>query len=178
GTVVPDPLKPTTIYGVGYGAGQGNGMIKIDLATGQWGNVAPNFGVNSSLYVAGRDFWKRFDTVFEPKAMYVGYNCLLSTGDGAQTWKAFSPDLTKPRGERMTPCGVAPASAAAGAAGAAAPAGRGRGGRGANAAAPPTGTPPAAAPPAGTPAAPAATLAALPANARFIADFAISTVKK
>ncbi|HEX7721736.1 MAG TPA: hypothetical protein VF397_06230, partial [Pyrinomonadaceae bacterium] len=68
GTVVPDPLKPTTVYGVGYGAGQGNGLIKIDLATGQWGNVAPNFGTDSGLYAAGRDFWKRFDTAFDPKA--------------------------------------------------------------------------------------------------------------
>jgi photosystem II stability/assembly factor-like uncharacterized protein len=109
GTVVADPLKPTTIYGVGYGLGQGNGLIKIDLATGQWGNVAPNFGTDRSLYVESFDFWKRFDTSFEPKALYVGYNCLLVTRDGAQTWKAFSPDLTTPKGQPMVPCGVAPA---------------------------------------------------------------------
>jgi len=113
GTVVPDPLKPTTVYGVGYGAGQGNGMIKIDLATGQWGNVAPNFGTDANRYTAGRDFWKRFDTTFEPKAMYVGYNCILVTRDGAQTWKAFSPDLTTAKGQPMVPCGVAPAAAVA-----------------------------------------------------------------
>ena len=109
GTVVPDPLKPTTIYGVGYGNGQGNGLIKIDLATGQWGNVAPNFGTDRSLYAESFDFWKRFDTAFEPKALYVGYNCILVTRDGAQTWKAFSPDLTTPKGQPMVPCGVAPA---------------------------------------------------------------------
>ena len=109
GTVVADPLKPTTVYGVGYGIGQGNGMIKIDLATGQWGNVAPNFGTDRSLYAESFDFWKRFDTAFEPKALYVGYNCILVTRDGAQTWKAFSPDLTTPKGQPMVPCGVAPA---------------------------------------------------------------------
>lgn len=109
GVVMPDPLKPTTVYGVGYGAGQGNGLIKIDLATGQWGNVAPNFGTDANLYAAGRDFWKRFDTAFEPKALYVGYNCILVTRDGAQTWKAFSPDLTTPKTQPMAPCGVAPA---------------------------------------------------------------------
>jgi photosystem II stability/assembly factor-like uncharacterized protein len=109
GTVVPDPLKPTTVYGVGYGLGQGNGMIKIDLATGQWGNVAPNFGTDRNLYVEPRDFWKRFDIAFEPKAMYVGYNCILVTRDGAQTWKTFSPNLTAPKGQPMAPCGVAPA---------------------------------------------------------------------
>src|SRR5437764_185939 len=107
GTVVPDPLKPTTVYGLGYGLGQGNGLIKIDLATGQWGNVAPNFGTDANLYAAGRDFWKRFDTTIEPKAMYVGYNCIVVTRDGAQTWKSFSPDLTTPKGQPMVPCGVA-----------------------------------------------------------------------
>src|SRR5215813_3432013 len=85
GIVMPDPLKPTTVYGVGYGIGQGNGLIKIDLATGQWGNVAPNFGTDRNLYAESFDFWKRFDTKFEPKALYVGYNCLLVTRDGAQT---------------------------------------------------------------------------------------------
>jgi len=123
GTVVPDPLKPTTVYGVGYGNGQGNGMIKIDLATGQWGNVAPNFGTDRNLYVEPRDFWKRFDTAFEPKAMYVGYNCILVTRDGAQTWKAFSPDLTAPKGQPLAPCGVAPAPTPSPSPGAPAPAG-------------------------------------------------------
>ncbi len=108
GTAVPDPLKPTTIYGVGYGLGQGNGMTKIDIETGQWGNVAPNFGTDRNLYTEARDAWKRFDTEFEPKAMYAGYNCILVTRDGAETWKPFSPDLTTPKGQPMVPCGVAP----------------------------------------------------------------------
>jgi photosystem II stability/assembly factor-like uncharacterized protein len=156
GTVVPDPLKPTTVYGVGYGAGQGNGLIKIDLATGQWGNVAPNFGTDSGLYAAGRDFWKRFDTAFDPKALYVGYNCILVTRDGAQTWKAFSPDLTKPKGEPMAPCGVAPAAAAAPRPGAPAPT-------------------PGAPTPTPTPAAPAGGRPVPPGS---ISDFSLSTVKR
>jgi photosystem II stability/assembly factor-like uncharacterized protein len=153
GTVVPDPLKPTTVYGVGYGAGQGNGMIKIDLATGQWGNVAPNFGTDANLYAAGRDFWKRFDTAFEPKAMYVGYNCILVTRDGAETWKAFSPDLTTPKGQPMVPCGVAPAPTPA-----TAP------------------TPVAKATPTATPTATPATPAPTPRPS--ISDFSLSTVKR
>ena len=110
GTVVTDPLKPTTVYGVGYGNGQGNGLIKIDLATGQWGNIAPNFGADRNMYAEGRDFSKRFDTTFEPKALYVGYNCIVVTRDGGQVWKTFSPDLTIPKGRPMVPCGVAPAA--------------------------------------------------------------------
>src|ERR1044072_9490335 len=109
GTVMPDPLKPTTIYGVGFGNGQGNGLIKIDLATGQWGNVAPNFGTDRNLYAESFDFWKRFDTALDPKALYVGYNCIVVTRDGAETWKTFSPDLTTAKGQPMVPCGVAPA---------------------------------------------------------------------
>jgi photosystem II stability/assembly factor-like uncharacterized protein len=179
GTVVADPLTPTTVYGVGYGAGQGSGLIKIDLATGQWGNVAPNFGADSSLYTAGRDFWKRFDTAFDPKALYVGYNCILVTRDGAQTWKAFSPDLTSPKGQPMVPCGTATAAA-----------GGRAGGRGA-AAAPPTGTAPApatapATPPPGAPPARGAGAGPAPAagagagragGGGSISDFSISTVK-
>ncbi|HEX8072077.1 MAG TPA: hypothetical protein VF546_19165 [Pyrinomonadaceae bacterium] len=150
GTVAPDPLKPTTVYGVGYGLGQGNGLIKIDLATGQWGNVAPNFGADRNLYAEARDFWKRFDTAFEPKALYVGYNCIVVSRDGAQTWKAFSPDLTTPKGRPMKPCGVAPTPTPA---------------------ATPTPTPEAPTP---TPAPPAG---ARPTPPPSISDFSISTVK-
>src|SRR5438105_580170 len=156
GTVVPDPLKPTTVYGVGYGAGQGNGLIKIDIATGQWGNIAPNFGTDSGLYTAGRDFGKRFDIAFDPQALYVGYNCILITRDGAQTWKAFSPDLTTPKGQPMVPCGVAPTGAAAPRAAAPAPT-------------------PGAPTPTPTPAAPAGGRPNLPGS---ISDFSLSTVKQ
>lgn len=121
GTAVPDPLKPTTVYGVGYGLGQGNGMTKIDTETGQWGNVAPNFGTDRDLYAEGRDFWKRFDTAFEPMAMYVAYNCILVTRDGAETWKSFSPDLTTAKDQPMKPCGTRPAPEPAKASAAATP---------------------------------------------------------
>ena len=154
GIVAADPLKPTTVYGVGYGAGQGNGMIKIDLATGQWGNVAPNFGTDANLYTSVRDFWKRFDTTFEPKAMYVGYNCILVTRDGAETWKAFSPDLTAPKGQPLVPCGVAPSPTPA-----AVP------------------TPVAKVTPTSTPT-PAPTPTPFPTPRPSISDFSLSTVKR
>ena len=163
GTITADPLHPNIAYGVGYGAAQGGGLIKIDLNTGQWGNVAPTFAApgQPAPYAAGRDFWKRFDETFEPQALYVGYNCILVTRDGAQTWKAFSPDLTAPKGTKLVPCGAPRPAAAAGA-----PAGRGRG-RGAA-------TPPAGAP-ATPPAAPAGRGGGGGAN---IADFSLSTIKK
>jgi len=154
GTITADPLHPEIIYGVGYGAGQGgSGLIKINMATGQWGNVAPNFGADSSKYRQSRDFWKRFDTSFEPAAMYVGYQCLLVTRDGAKTWTSFSPDLTTPKGQPFVPCGTPPPPAPAAAVG----------GRGAAPAAP------------GAPAGGGGGRGGARAS---IADFSLSTVRK
>ena len=106
GTLTADPLHPEIIYGVGYGpGGGGGGMVKIDMATGQWGNVAPNFGADAQKYRQVRDFWKRFDP-FDQHAMYVGYQCLLVTRDGAKTWKAVSPDLTIGKEQKPEACGT------------------------------------------------------------------------
>jgi len=164
GTITADPLHPEIVYGVGYGAGQGGGtLIKMNLATGQWGNVAPNFGADAAKYRQSRDFWKRFDTAFEPTAMYVGYQCLVVTRDGAKTWASFSPDLTTLKGQPMIPCGTPPPPPAP------APAAAGRGAApGAPAAA---GTPPAAAAAAGGGGRGAG-------GGASIADFSISTARK
>ncbi len=49
GVITPDPKNPHIIYGVGYGAGGGgNGLVKINMSTGQWENVAPNFGADAT----------------------------------------------------------------------------------------------------------------------------------
>ncbi len=107
GIVRPDPKNPTIIYGVGYGpGGGGSGLIKINMATGQWQNVAPNFGADSTKYIAGRDFQKKFDIAFEPTALYVAYQCLLVTRDGAHFFTAASPDLTTSKGAPQIACGA------------------------------------------------------------------------
>jgi photosystem II stability/assembly factor-like uncharacterized protein len=109
GVVTPDPKNPNIIYGVGYGAGGGgSGLIKIDMKTAQWQNVAPNFGADAEKYHAGRDFQKEFDTAFDPGALYVAYQCLLVSRDGAHTFKAASPDLTTTKGATQQACGTAP----------------------------------------------------------------------
>ena len=70
GTVTSDPLDPNIIYGVGYGAaGGGSGLVKINLTTGQWENVAPNFGADATKYRSSRDAWRRIDP-FDPHAIY------------------------------------------------------------------------------------------------------------
>jgi photosystem II stability/assembly factor-like uncharacterized protein len=107
GIVTPDPKNPNIIYGVGYGpGGGGSGLIKINMATGQWQNVAPNFGTDSTKYAVGRDFQKKFDIAFEPTALYVAYQCLLVTRDGAHSFTAASPDLTIPKGAPQLACGA------------------------------------------------------------------------
>ena len=107
GVITPDPRNPHILYGVGYGPGSGgSGLIKIDMSTGQWGNVAPNFGPDERKYRASRDFEKKFDTAFDPSALYVAYQCLVVSRDGARSWKAFSPDLTTAKGKPSIPCGT------------------------------------------------------------------------
>jgi photosystem II stability/assembly factor-like uncharacterized protein len=106
GVITPDPRNPHILYGVGYGpGGGGNGMVKIDMSTGQWQNVAINFGADATNYRASRDFQKKFDTAFDPSALYVAYQCLVVSRDGAHSWKAFSPDLTTAKGAAQVPCG-------------------------------------------------------------------------
>ncbi len=107
GTITPDPRNPHILYGVGYGgAGGGSGLIKIDMSTGQWENVAPNFGADATKYRASIEFQKKFDTSFDPSALYVAYQCLLVSRDGAHSWKAFSPDLTTAKGAPEVACGT------------------------------------------------------------------------
>jgi photosystem II stability/assembly factor-like uncharacterized protein len=109
GVVTADPRNPHIIYGVGYGqGGGGSGLIKIDMTTGQWENVAPNFGTDATRYTAGRDFQKKFDIAFDPGALYVAYQCLLVTHDGAHSFTAASPDLTTLKGQPLSPCGTTP----------------------------------------------------------------------
>jgi photosystem II stability/assembly factor-like uncharacterized protein len=108
GIITPDPQSPHILYGVGYGPGGGGGsdLIKIDMSTGQWQNVAPNFGADATKYRSSRDFQKQFDTAFDPSALYVAYQCLLVSRDGAHSWKPFSPDLTTPKGKPEVACGT------------------------------------------------------------------------
>jgi photosystem II stability/assembly factor-like uncharacterized protein len=105
GVITPDPRNPNILYGVGYGpGGGGSGLVKIDMATAQWENVAPNFGHESDKYIASRDFQKEFDLAFEPSALYVSYQCLMVSRDGAHSFTAASPDLTIAKGAPPADC--------------------------------------------------------------------------
>ncbi len=78
------------------------------MTTGQWENVAPNFGADATKYTAGRDFQKKFDLAFDPGALYVAYQCLLVSHDGAHSFTPASPDLTTAKGAPQQACGVTP----------------------------------------------------------------------
>jgi photosystem II stability/assembly factor-like uncharacterized protein len=126
GTLTADPNDPNIIYGVGYGAaGGGSGLVKINLSTGQWENVAPNFGVDATKFRSSRDAWRRIDP-FDPHAIYTDMQCLMVSHDMAHSWSVFSPDLTTEKGKPQVSCGTQ-AHAAAAAAPPPSPAG-GRGG--------------------------------------------------
>lgn len=105
GVITPDPRNPNIIYGVGYGpGGGGSGLVKIDMSTAQWQNVAANFGSETSKYTAFRDFQKKFDLAFEPGALYVAYQCLMVSRDGAHSFTAASLDLTTAKGAPPMDC--------------------------------------------------------------------------
>ncbi|MGB6484306.1 MAG: hypothetical protein WBE86_12550 [Candidatus Acidiferrales bacterium] len=107
GVITPDPESPHILYAVGYGpGGGGSGLVKINMSTGQWENVAPNFGADATKYRSGRDFQKKFDSAFDPSALYVAYQYLVVSRDGAHSWKAFSPDLTTAKGAPPVACGT------------------------------------------------------------------------
>ncbi|HTX75703.1 MAG TPA: hypothetical protein VMD29_05800 [Terracidiphilus sp.] len=164
GVITPDPKNPNIIYGVGYGpGGGGSGLVKINMSNGQWENVAPNFGADSDRYTQGRDFQKKFDLAFDPGALYVAYQCLLVSRDGAHSWTAVSPDLTVAKGAPEVPCGTPRPQPKPAAAGKPAPAAKTLpAGKAAIAAANPSATAPAGPPPPPPPS---------------INDFSISKVK-
>jgi photosystem II stability/assembly factor-like uncharacterized protein len=106
GTLTPDPNDPNIIYGLGYGAAGGGGsVLKINLTTGQWENVAPDFGANAKKYHSSGDNWRRIDP-FDPHAIYIDMQCLMVSHDMAHSWKVFSPDLTAEKDKPKPACGT------------------------------------------------------------------------
>ncbi|MGH9467168.1 MAG: WD40/YVTN/BNR-like repeat-containing protein [Terriglobales bacterium] len=107
GRLAASPIHPNIVYGVGYGpGGGGSGLVRINMTTGDWENVAPNFGANAARYHQFTDFAKHFDTAFDPNAFYVAYQCLMETTDGAASWRIASPDLTTTKGQPQIECGA------------------------------------------------------------------------
>ena len=92
GTVTADPLDPNIVYGVGYGAaGGGSGLVKINLTTGQWENVAPNFGADATKYRYSRDAWRQSRSFRSARNLY-----RLAVPDGVARHGTFLEDHSVP----------------------------------------------------------------------------------
>jgi len=117
GTVTADPTNPDIVYGLAYGVEQGTtGTLKINVATGQWDNINPEFGVEAAKFGGeGRDQWRRFDP-FDPHTMYTDFQCLVVSHDQGESWSAFSPALTTAKGAPQEKCGTPATAPVAGAA--------------------------------------------------------------
>ena len=95
GTVVADPLDPKIIYAGGPAAG----IVKVMYPSGQWINVSPNIDTSLALRKVGNQ--PMIFSPTNPRELLVGFNHLMSTTDGAKTWRALGPDLGYP--DSVTP---------------------------------------------------------------------------
>jgi photosystem II stability/assembly factor-like uncharacterized protein len=89
GYVAPDPLDPGIIYGAGRGQ-----VSKFHWSTGQVELVTPN-PLRDQKYRADRTQPIMFSPL-DPHVLFYAANVLFKTTDGAHSWHAISPDLTRP----------------------------------------------------------------------------------
>jgi photosystem II stability/assembly factor-like uncharacterized protein len=86
GYVVPDPLHPGVTFG--------GKVQKHDERTDQTQEVSP-IALPSKAYRTVRTEPLAFDPL-DKRRLYFGANIIFSTEDGGQSWRAVSPDLTRP----------------------------------------------------------------------------------
>jgi photosystem II stability/assembly factor-like uncharacterized protein len=86
--IAPDPLNPDITYG--------GKVSKYDWKTGEVQQVGPNGGERrrGGQYRFLRTAPLLFSPV-DPHTLYLGSQMLLKTTDGAKTWQAISPDLSR-----------------------------------------------------------------------------------
>jgi photosystem II stability/assembly factor-like uncharacterized protein len=85
--IAPDPLNPDITYG--------GKVSKYDWKTGEVEEVGPNGGRRrGGQYRFLRTAPLLFSPV-DPHTLYLGSQMLLKTTDGAKTWQAISPDLSR-----------------------------------------------------------------------------------
>ncbi len=92
GSITVDPLNPNTIYSTG----QSNDVIKQSFPSAQWVSVSPD---NDPRLKLRHDINQpiMFSPV-NPHELFLGYQFLMSSTDGAKTWHKLSPDLSFPKG--------------------------------------------------------------------------------
>ena len=90
GYVAPDPLDPDIVYGAGRGQ-----VSKYHWSTGQVEMVTPS-PLRETKYRADRTQPILFSNL-DPHVLYYAANVVFRTTDGAHSWQAISPDLTRPQ---------------------------------------------------------------------------------
>ncbi|HEX2688509.1 MAG TPA: hypothetical protein VHN14_17885, partial [Kofleriaceae bacterium] len=88
GYAAPDPRNPDLVYGAGRAE-----VSRYQWSTGQVQNVTP-IPIRGA-YRADRTQPIVFSPV-RPNVLYYATNVLFESSNGGQTWKAISPDLTRP----------------------------------------------------------------------------------
>jgi photosystem II stability/assembly factor-like uncharacterized protein len=101
GTIVPDPLDPSTVYA------SGSGILRISYPTEQWINVSPATDPSRRLRTTSSQ-----PIVFAPwnqHMLIAAFQSVWSTTDGGAHWTALSPDLAvRADGPAPPPGGNAP----------------------------------------------------------------------
>jgi hypothetical protein len=85
GYAVPDPLDPNLVFG--------GKLTRYDRRTGQVANVAPT-PIRPADFRVLRTAPVVFSTA-DPHILFFGANTMWRTGDGGQSWKQISPDLSR-----------------------------------------------------------------------------------
>ena len=88
GYVAPDPIDTDIVYGAGRGQ-----VSKFHWTTGQVEMVTP-VALAHGKYRADRTQPILFSPI-DPHVLYYAANVLFKTTDGAQSWQAISPDLSR-----------------------------------------------------------------------------------
>jgi len=89
GYAAPDPLDPDVVYGAGRSE-----VSKFHWTTGQVEKVTPD-PLRSGQHRADRTAPIIFSPV-DSHVLYYAANVVFRTTDGAHSWRAISPDLTRP----------------------------------------------------------------------------------
>ncbi|HEY2015479.1 MAG TPA: hypothetical protein VGH38_18365, partial [Bryobacteraceae bacterium] len=89
GYIVPDPLNPNIVFS----GGPARGLVRIDRASRQVANIAPNVSRNADYRMAMNP--PLAFSPQDPHVFYEGTQFLLETRDAGIHWKAISPDLTE-----------------------------------------------------------------------------------
>jgi len=99
GTILPDPRNPNVVYSSGLS------IAKITYPSGEWINIGPELDPSLKLRPS-LNLPLAFATWRGKPELLAGYQYVMGTSDGGETWTKLSPDLTIPHPKAPTVTGV------------------------------------------------------------------------